>query len=251
MKLITVLVLVSACGKSEKTPESAEIPPVVMAAIQAHGRSDAATPVQAAPDAPEPEPVTVKLSELGLDVKSVLGKSPAQVAKLLGHAERSDVGVVYDSFPTTVVRVEFERGKAARVSVTASEYSNTEANRQAVLAWMGYDELDENSRWRVPSPESTVDVWDHGALERADARQEMGRRLEKFFSDIKYGSAHARGEVEATLLVRPYMGKKCDATALRAFVDLFKLKGSGSIDLAKLGFVKMQCGLDGPSITLK
>ncbi|HWU90531.1 MAG TPA: hypothetical protein VN253_24870 [Kofleriaceae bacterium] len=201
-------------------------------------------PAQPAPDekpAVDEKP-TVHLPANGFKVTEVFGKMSDQLDKVLGKSEKYDPGRIYDGFPHTAVTVEFENGKAVLVRVTAAEYSHTAANRKAVLAWAGADGAD----WSVDPGGGTLEIWAPGAQERYRTRMRVGEEFGDFLKRAGMVSGHARGEVGTVLLVR---GKPCDGAVLtRIRRDATRELAA---DFGALGFLAIQCGLDGPVLKLK
>lgn len=240
------------CVVEDQREKSEEmVGPVTVATTATPPAPAAAAPLAAAPAAPPRAPLviaqTVELPKRKIDAAKVLGKDAAGVARLLGRGERSQPGMVYGGFDGVLVRVEFERGRAALISITARGYSNTEVDREAVLAWAGASMTDEMT-WRLDRVGTTIEVWNRDAKTRSDERRRVAGAVGHFLSRVGIGSGFARGEVNTSFLVNQ-RAKGCTTSDLRAFVA--DVRKELRADLAKLGFLEVQCGMDGPRISLR
>lgn len=224
--------MVTACSKADD-----RTPPGDPASTKS---PRAALPAEAAKAPARP---SVELPAKGFNVADVLGEDVAQVERILGTAEKLDDGRIYDGFARTAVMVMFEQNKAAMVEITAPGFSDTEANRAAVLAWAGA------TKEEALSSRSGVEIWTPGARNRYERRKTIGYSLGEFLNRTGAGGGHATGELATVMLVRPAYKRPCNRTTLAEFKTMAKREVG--VDFAEAGFLTIQCDIDGPSITAR
>lgn len=238
MKLIGVALMAAACGSGEsEKPATAPAPAAIAKSIPTIS-------VDAGPaiDAP---PNTLELPKRRIAAADLFGRTPAQVDKMLGKADGD-----YRDVEGAVFRVEFdENDKSAYVAITADRQKPTTIEEQyAVLEWLGLDHA--SATWDFDELMSEVEVWrDAETRKRSEERHRIAIALGDFMKRVNYGGGHARQDLNKTFLVRPNYGKPCNKATLAKLRA--ELEEGIEIDFATLGFRKMQCNIDGPSIAIR
>jgi hypothetical protein len=248
MKRIALAVIIVACGSDERAD-----PSHVPAAPKVN------PPSEAPPDNPAPMPAAiakapaVKLPAKGIDVHKVLGAARGQVAKIVGRGRNADdYGTIHEvgseaDESDIILRVEYdENGKAGLVSITTHMYPRdmSAADVDAVLKWAGATKDDE---WLAG--DSALEIWDAGALARSNERRRVGGLLGDYIKQVGAGSGHARGELNSSILIRSPFGTTCTRSLLTKYREEFV--DNVGVDLKKLGFVSLTCGLDGAVLKLR
>jgi hypothetical protein len=246
MKLWIVVALIG-CG-SESTPRTQTRDARLVA------RDAEAPRAVELPDAPpDAEVSTMRLPAKRVLASDVLGKSRAAVRALVTkwaprapHMEPGD-GFIMEGSAT--VRVEYdERGTAVLISVIGdSDMTTTDKEQREALSWLGVDE--DKATWLYDESLHEVVVWAEGAKERADERVRIAQALSDYMKRIGAGYGVARGDVKTVMLIEPGYKKPCTAQVLANYRR--ELEADAQVSFAKLGFVKMQCSLDGPSIPIR
>ncbi len=134
--------------------------------------------------------------------------------------------------------VVFEAGKAAFLSVTAPGFTNSTADREAVLRWMNAPDTVDFDRTHNFTFE--LGVWAPGA----QARQFQRRQVALAVADTLPAEFSSASSNYTWLAVMPRQGSDCSRKAVQNLIKNHK-------ELKSSGFEIVECGFDGMKVKVR